>query len=283
MRYSPGDVRSTSAVSCTEFVEQPVGVGAVGQLGGERSRHGGAHAHHAQEVLRVRVQTVEDLAGQVLGDRALVARELGEEGGGVVGAAQRERGQPQAGCPAIRARMQTPRPAPGVSARPVAFSRAAVSSSGEPQDVGAELVQPTLQPQPGDRDRRVGPAGEDEPHAPSAGADQPGEVAQDLTAGQLVHVVEHEAHRRSRAVQHVGERLHEVCVVRRSRGLLGLLRRRVVAERPTAERAARSARPTTAVAGRCRRRPARSRRSPGPRHCAPSPPASASCRTRPGR
>ena len=101
MRYVAGRRAFDERGLLPQVVEQPVGVGPVGQLGGERSRQRGAHADQPQEVLRVRAQAVEDLAGQVLGDRALVARELGEEGDGIVGAAQRERGEPEPGCPAV--------------------------------------------------------------------------------------------------------------------------------------------------------------------------------------
>ena len=103
---SPGEVRSTSAVSCRRSSSSRSASARSDSSAASAAGTGEHTLTTPQEVLRLRAQAVEDLAGQVLGDRALVARELGEEGDGVVGAAQRERGEPQSGCPAVGASMQ---------------------------------------------------------------------------------------------------------------------------------------------------------------------------------
>ena len=154
----------------------------------------------------------------------------------------------------------------------------------EAQDVGPQLVQPALQPEPGDGDRRVGPAGQDEPQRPPAGGGSAGRGRAAPPARSA------RARRRGRRrtggpgpSSSVGESLDEVRVRRQLRQPPATRCRRRRPEASTAARAARPARPTTAAAGRCRRRPARSRPSRGPRRCGPSPPAAASCRTRPER
>ena len=187
-----------------EDVEPLVGVGPCRQFDGDHSPQGGAHADHPQEVLRVRAHAVEDLDRQVLGDRALVTREIREERGLVIGAAQREGGEPEPGGPAIRAGLQYGHlrrrqlEAGGSSMRRGVVKR-------EAQGVGPDLEQPALEPQSWHGDRRVRPAGQDEPQARGAAADQPGEVPQYLPRGQFVHVVQNDPDRRLGAVQRVGE------------------------------------------------------------------------------
>jgi hypothetical protein len=81
---------------------------------------------------------------------------------------------------------------------------------GEAQRVGPHFVQPAFQPESGNRDRRVRPAGEDQAQARGPAADQPREVSQHLPPGELVHVVEDDPHGGVEGVQGVGELLHDV-------------------------------------------------------------------------
>ena len=90
----------------THPVEQPPGIRPAGQLGTESRRQGRADADHPEEALHLGTQPVEDLDREVLGDRALVPREVGEEGGRVIAASQGECGEPESGRPALRARVQ---------------------------------------------------------------------------------------------------------------------------------------------------------------------------------
>jgi hypothetical protein len=199
-----------------EVVELPVGVVPCRQLGGEPGRQRGAHADRAEEPLRVRAQRVEDLAGQVLGHRALVPGEVGEEAGRVIGPAQGESGQPQAGSPALRARVQHGQrrrcqlEAGGRQQRGRLVQR-------EAQGIHPQFVQSALQPEPRDRDRRVGPAREDQAQSRRPAADQPGELSQDLPSGQLLHVVEDQPNRGLEGVHGVREFLHDVQPARQRR------------------------------------------------------------------
>ena len=89
-----------------EGAEHVGGVGAAGQLRGQRGRDGVADARPAEEVAFLLRDVGEHLAGEVVGHRALVAGEGGEEvvGGGVV--AQRQGGEPDPRGPPVGARME---------------------------------------------------------------------------------------------------------------------------------------------------------------------------------
>ena len=82
-----------------ESVEHTACVVASAQLRGECGGHGVTDAGHAQEVLQVGGQPAEDLADQVVGHRAVVTGELGEERLVVGRLRQAESGQPQARGP----------------------------------------------------------------------------------------------------------------------------------------------------------------------------------------
>jgi len=88
---------------------------------------------------------------------------------------------------------------------------------GEPQGVGPHLVEPAFQPESGNRDGGVRPAGHHQLQALGAAPDQPAQVAQDLPSGQLVHVVEDEPDGAAEVVQRIGEVLHDVGRARQGR------------------------------------------------------------------
>jgi hypothetical protein len=122
-----------------ELVEQRLGVGTARQLRGQRARQRRAQADSPQEVPGACGEAGEYLSGEIVGDRALVAGEGGEEPVRVVRAAQRERGQPQPGDPAVAALVQ-----PGhlrrrqLQAGGAQQRRSVVDS--EPQHVDPQLV-----------------------------------------------------------------------------------------------------------------------------------------------
>ena len=71
---------------------------------------------------------VEHLGQQVVADHAVVARELGDEALGVLAALEAQRGQPQAGAPALGAGVQRADEIVA-SSSPCAASSSAVSST----------------------------------------------------------------------------------------------------------------------------------------------------------
>ena len=171
--------------------------------------------------------------------------------------------------------------ASGRGRRPSAAS--SVSSTVKRRASARSSCSLPFQPEAGNRDRRVDPAGDDQLQARGTAADQPGEVAQHLPAGQLVQVVQDEAHRRVEGVEHFGEGLHDVrpAPQRRARPASLLQVRPSVGVRKRQQRRQDSA--TRAAAGRCRPGRPRPRPSPETCRCRPSPPGAASCRSRQAR
>ena len=157
--------------------------------GGQPGRDGVADADHSQELLGVFWKRGEDLPGQVVGDRAVVAGELVEERVAVGGLGERERGQAQPGGPAAGALVQGV-DLGGGEVQAGSFEQGGGLGGGEAQPVGAELAQPAGQAQPGKRQRRVEPAGQDELETGGAVAQQGVQAVQGDRVDELVHVVE---------------------------------------------------------------------------------------------
>ena len=150
-----------------EPVEQAAGVFPAGQLGGQPGGDGVADADHSQELLDVVGQRGEDLSGQVVGDRAVVAGELVEERVAVGGPGECECGQAQPGGPAAGALVQRV-DLGGGEVQAGSFEQGGGLGGGEAQPVGAEFVEPAGEAQPGQGQRRVEPAGQDELEAGGA-------------------------------------------------------------------------------------------------------------------
>ena len=110
-----------------ESVQHTARVLASAQLRGERGGQGVTDAGYAQEVLQVGGQPAEDLTDQVVGHRAVITGELGEERVVVARLRHAARGQPHPAAhpPVRRCRTSTCR---GDSRSPVLSSSAAVCS-----------------------------------------------------------------------------------------------------------------------------------------------------------
>ncbi len=173
----------------------------VRQLAVEPVQDRGAQQHRPDRRRLAR----QHLAGQVVGDAALVAGEFGDEAAGVGVIAERQRRQPQAGRPPLGVGTQQ-----GHVARPQVQALAAqqlcglLQGEGQLGDAdlgqlaaGAELVQ--LQP-------RVGPRGDHQAQCRRAVADQELHAAKDRLLADLVEVVEHQHHRRVDPPQRVEQR-----------------------------------------------------------------------------
>ena len=150
---------------------------------------GVADADHSQELLDVLGQRGEDLSGQVVGDRAVVAGELVEERVAVGGLGERECGQAQPGGPAAGALVQRV-DLGGGEVQAGSFEQGGGLGGGEAQPVGAEFVEPAGEAQPGQRQRRVEPAGQDELEAGGAVAQQGVQAVQGDRVVEFVDVVE---------------------------------------------------------------------------------------------
>ena len=115
-----------------------------------------------QEVADVGGLAGEHLLGEVVDDVAVVAGETGDERAGVLAALHRQRGQLQRGDPAFGACLERGDVA---LAQPQTHRAVEVGRGllgGEAQVGGADLDQLTACPQLGQRQRRVGPGGEDD-------------------------------------------------------------------------------------------------------------------------
>ena len=263
-----------------EVVQPPVGVGAGGQFRGECCRQGGAHARHPQELPRVHTQTVEDLDRQVLGDRALVSREVREKAGRIVRVAQGQRRETEPRGPPFRAGMQH-----GDLRRRQLQAGGLHESGGvvegETQDVCAQFVEPALEPESGieiggsvrlarTSRRPAGPRRTSRVRSRKASRPVSSCTSSRTTAPAA--------------------RVRPACRRAPPRGCpraaAQQVRRAPPTGRPRTSRATpagRSARPTRAAGDRCRPSPARSRPSRRRRWTAPSPSGGASYRIRPAR
>lgn len=187
-----------------EPVEQVAGLLPPGELGGERGGHRVTDADHTQEVAHVVGQPGEDLPDEVVGHRAVIAGELGEERVGVGGLRDAKGGQPQPGGPSAGALVQhldlcrrEVHPGLGQQLRRL--------RQGEAQLPGAQLPQSPSEAQPGQRQWRIQPAGENEL---DGGGLDPGEDLQSVHAirvDQFVQVVEDQADGLGQGVQRFGE------------------------------------------------------------------------------
>ena len=187
-----------------EPVEQAPGVFPAGQLGGQPGRDGVADADHSQELPDVVRERGEDLPDQVVGDRAVVAGELVEERVAVGGPGERECGQPQPGDPAAGALVQGV-DLGGGEAQTGSFEQGGRLGGGEAQPVRAKLAQPAGEAQPGQRQRRVEPGGQDELETGGTVAQQGLQAVQGDRVDELVHVVEDQPDRPGQLLHGVAE------------------------------------------------------------------------------
>jgi hypothetical protein len=192
----------------------------------------------------------------------------------VVGApAERERGQPQTGRPATGALVQRV-DLRGAKPQPGSFEQGGRLGRGEAQPVRAQLAQPPRQAQPGKRQRRVEPGGQDELKPGGTVADQGLQAVQRHRVHELVHIVEDQPDRPGQLL-HRGAQLGQEI-------RLGARLPQPRAVQPTVRRHRRAAhRPAPSPPGppSCRNRPEHTptphphpRRHPTPPATPPAPP-----------
>ena len=160
-----------------------------------------------QEVAVLRRHRGHDLRQQVIADRAIVAREVGNEARRVGMVTERDRGEADRADPTLGVRPQ--------ATDIVVLDRDAerahhLDGLGEREGkVGrADLGELILQAQSPEVQRWVGPAGHDQPQPGQRMSQQQLEVGVDR-AGDLVEVVEHEHHRGAVGGQRRGQRGNE--------------------------------------------------------------------------
>ena len=220
-----------------ELLQRERAAARAGEGVGELAGHAVDDARAQQQLAQLRRPAGQHLAHQVVGDRAVVAREVGDERVAVLLAEQREPGEAQAGGPALGALEQARHLV--VAQLDAELGEQRRRLLGREREVRrAQLAQPPGQAQPLERELRVRPGRGDDVHRLAAGGDQLAERGEAWPT-QLVEVVEHEcgAHRHLR--QRVGHAQGEVVdealrgaveVVERDLGALQRGRRR----RPTA-------------------------------------------------
>ena len=93
-------------VGALERGERVRAVAFAGERVGEAAAHAVDERRAQQERAQPRRLAIEHLGDEVVGDHAIVAGELGHEAVGVLAALQAQRREPQAGAPALRARVQ---------------------------------------------------------------------------------------------------------------------------------------------------------------------------------
>ena len=158
----------------------------------------------------------QHLARQVVGHRAVVARELGDERVRVGLARSSDRpGQPQAGRPALGALEQARDLLLRAARAPSSASSAAASSAREREVRRAQLAEPAGEAQALERELGIRARGGDDVQRAAAVHDELAERGE-AGAAQQVEVVEHEHGALAGAGQRVGEPQREVVVQRRT-------------------------------------------------------------------
>ena len=182
-----------------ELREHPRAAGPVGERVGEPTADPLGHARAQQEVADDRALEGEDLAAQVVGDGVVVAGEVGQEAVGIRFGLQGQRGEPQAGGPALGP-LQQPRELLGAQGDAVLGEQRRGLVRGERQIGEAQLAQAALDAQPPEREIGIAAAGDDQPEAGAALRGQRGDERA-RRAAQQMGVVEDEDHAPRRAQQ----------------------------------------------------------------------------------
>ncbi len=233
-----------------ELLERERAVGAAGQRVRQLAADAAGDARAQQQLARRLGQSGQHLAGQVVGDGAIVAGELGHERVRVGLAAQGQPGEAEPRGPALRALEQT-RDERGPEREPQALEQRGRLLEREREVGGAQLAQAAGQPQARERELRIG-AGRRHHVQRVAAVDEQLAQRGERRAAQQVEVVEHEHRALRRTGQRVGEPQRDVVVerdvlmaqrlahVRPQPSRLGVARAegqpgRVVVRRPAAE------------------------------------------------
>ena len=242
--------RDEERAGALELLERERAVVAAGQRVGQIAADAAGDARAQQQLARRRGQPGQHLAGQVVGDGAIVAGELGDERVGVGLAAQRQPGEPEAGGPALRA-LEQARDERGPQREPQPLQQRGRLLQREREIGGAQLAQAAGQPQARERKLRIG-AGRRHHVQRVAAMDEQLAERGERRAAQQVEVVEHEHRALRRTGQRVGEPQRDVVVERDV-----LAAQRLAARRPTAA-ASRSGRRGASTTPRCCPPPSRS-------------------------
>ena len=179
--------------------------------------------------------STEDLVGEVVDDEPVVASEPGDEAGAVVAVAQRERRQLEGGDPPLGACLECCE-VRGREVKAVEVVEVAGDLlTREAKVGGADLDELPACPQPGERQRRVGPGADGQPKLRRLVVDEEGHPGRDIdTVSEVVvvedegdltrvhaelvhHAGEHGLHRRLPRLQK-GERMRHQSQVRPGRG-----------------------------------------------------------------
>jgi hypothetical protein len=188
--------------------ERAGAVGAVGQDVGELAAQLVDDARAQEEAARLRALEGEDLAGQVVGDRVVVAGELAQEPVRVALGLERERGEPQAGGPALGP-LDEPLDLVGAELEVVLGEQGASLRRGEGEVRRAQLAEPALDAHPAEGEAGVGPRCDDQvQHVPAHRGQRVDEP--ERGAAQDVEVVEDEDDRGGRALEGGAELTGEI-------------------------------------------------------------------------
>ena len=216
-----GDHEAVAPIEILEDLTAPVLVEqGVDEFATELVRHRGAH----QELAEVVGKCSEHLAGEVVGDRSVVAREVAHDMAGIVGLAERERRQRERTRPAFGARDE--RLDIGIREHePLAAEQLPGLVRRESERGGPELGELPCNTQPLQLQRRIPPARHDQAEARRCDLEQLRDPRENALIRELVEVVEHQ-HAGAFAVEsceHVADRSRAgTRWCRRKRGLAGV-------------------------------------------------------------
>ena len=192
-----------------ELGQHPARVLPAGQRARQAQRNRVADAGRLKELHRLPGQRGQHLPHQVVGDRALVTGEIGEEGLSISGPRHRGRGEPKTGRPAVGLAVQPVELDVGEREVQPMQERLGLFAV-EAQPIAAQLGQPPLRTEPLKTERRIEPTGQDDRDTPGTIAQETADPAQRGGVGDFVDVVEHQPQRTGQggeSVAQLGEEL----------------------------------------------------------------------------
>jgi hypothetical protein len=189
-------------------VQHVLAVGAAGDDVRELAVDGVDDRGAQQEALRRGRQRAEDLVGEVVGDRTLVAREVVDELVGRAAGADRDANEPESGGPALRPLDDEVDPVL-VEDDPDRVEELARLVLREGEVGGAHLCEVAAQPEQVQRQQRVAARREDEPQLRHPAPEHVPERRRHDVGRRLVQVVDHDHERLVEAGERVQERVQE--------------------------------------------------------------------------
>ena len=134
-----------------------LGIVAAGDRVAQRGAEPVEDRRLSQPAPQLRVEAAEHLGREVLHQVLVLAGEPHDRPGGVAAAAQRQRGQVQRGRPALGPPLQGQDVRPAEPQAQHLGQQVSRLAGGEAQVRGVQLGELTTGPQPGQRERRLGP------------------------------------------------------------------------------------------------------------------------------